>query len=253
MRELWAAKPTAPFRLDGGPIGESGVDKVHPENQVRSRAAVPIVTYVLIAVNALVYLAEIAYPRIVDQFSTLGRGLMKDGQLYVYDGKAHPGFELVGIDQGEWYRLITGSFLHQEPSAGFGVLHVVFNMMWLFMFGRMLEPALGRVWFALLYLLSALGGGVLVYQLAPDTSAIGASGAIYGLAAAYFVLSRRMGMERADARNLLIYFVVWLVISAPFASWQGHLGGFVAGGAVGLIYLLLGLGGRARTAPPAHP
>ncbi len=71
---------------------------------------------------------------------------------------------------GEWYRLLTGAFLHLPPTEGtFGLLHVVMNMAMLWNLGRAVEPMLGRVHYLALYLLSALGGSVLVLLLAPRT------------------------------------------------------------------------------------
>lgn len=207
-------------------------------DQPTGRAIRPFaVTYALIAANVLAYIAEIVAPEVLARFSMLGRGLLRDGKLYDSGGVYYPGFEQVGVANGEWYRLITGGFLHQPPTSGFGILHIVFNMLWLVMFGRILEPALGHLRFGLLYLVSLLGGSLLVLVANPDASTVGASGAVYGLAGAYFVLARRLQVDRVGARNLAIYFVVWLVVSASFASWQGHLGGLLAGLAVGAIYL----------------
>jgi membrane associated rhomboid family serine protease len=95
---------------------------------------------------------------------------------------------------------------------------------------------LGSLRFTAVYLLAAVGGSVLGYLLAPDVSAVGASGAIFGLAAAYFVLSRRLNVDASYAARLVGIFLVWLVVSAGFDFWEGHLGGFLAGGAITLAY-----------------
>lgn len=196
-----------------------------------------VATYVILAVNVVAYLAEVARPDIVDRFSTLGEGLMRNGQLYTYNGFAYPGFQAVGIAHGQWYRLITGNFLHLLPTEGtFGITHIIFNMWWLWVLGRALEPLLGRLRFTAVYLLSATGSSVMGYLLAPTSSAIGASGAIFGLATAYFVMSRRMKLDMSYAARLAVTFLIWLVVSAGIDFWQGHLGGLLAGGAITLAY-----------------
>jgi membrane associated rhomboid family serine protease len=196
-----------------------------------------VATYSIIIINVLAYVAEIASPGIVNRFSTLGEDLMRNGQLYTYSGHSFPGFQAVGIAHGEWYRLVTGAFLHLLPTQGaFGITHIVFNMCWLWVLGRAIEPVLGSLRFTAVYLLAAVGGSVLGYVLAPHSSAVGASGAIFGLAAAYFVLSRRLNVDASYAARLVGIFLVWMVVSAGVDFWEGHLGGFVAGGAITLAY-----------------
>jgi membrane associated rhomboid family serine protease len=199
---------------------------------------VPVVTYALIAVNLLVYAGELARPGIVDQLSNLGQGLIgPDGQRYLYQSAYPEGFDAVGIAYGEWYRLITSAFVHLLPSAGFfGLIHIVFNMYWLWILGRVTEEQLGRARFLALYLLSALGGSVLGYLIAPNEAAVGASGALFGLAAAYFVLTRRLHQDPLGANRLIVFFLIWMVVSAGISSWEGHLGGLLAGGATGLVF-----------------
>jgi membrane associated rhomboid family serine protease len=201
-------------------------------------AAVPVVTYVLIALNGLMYLAELVRPEIVDRLSALGQGLVgPDGQSYVFDGHTYPGVETVGIAYGEWYRLITSAFLHVLPTQGlFGITHILFNMYSLLFLGRVIEGQLGRVRYLALYLISALGGAVAEYLIAPTDSAVGASGAIFGLAAAYYVFSRRLRYDPLGGSRLIVGFLLWMAISAGITSWEGHLGGLVTGGAVGLAF-----------------
>ncbi|MCM6778392.1 rhomboid family intramembrane serine protease [Nocardia sp. CDC159] len=197
------------------------------------------VTAVLIAVNVVCYLGQLAYPRAVDLFGGIGRGLMRDGELFVDDGRGYSGSEPVGIAHGEWYRLITSGFLHLPPEEGIGVGHLVANMIWLVLLGRVLEPGLGHLRFAVLYLGSVVGGSALAYLLTPDDNGIGASGAVYGLVGCYVVLYRSLGVDWADARGLLVFSVVWLVVSAYITSWSAHLGGLLAGVAIGLVYSML--------------
>ncbi|MDF6041882.1 rhomboid family intramembrane serine protease [Streptomyces sp. JH14] len=203
------------------------------------RTAVPVVTYVLMGLNILAYLGELVRPEIVDRFGMLGAGLTgPDGSQYVYARGDFPGFDTAGVMDGEWYRLLTGSFLHLPPDASslgsvpFGVLHILFNMYGLWNLGRVVEEQLGRGRYLALYLLSALGGSVMVYLVAPDALTVGASGAIFGLAAAFYVINRRLGRDMQAVNRFLAGFLVWMLISAGFTSWQGHLGGLLTGGIV---------------------
>ncbi|MFI8004352.1 rhomboid family intramembrane serine protease [Streptomyces sp. NPDC086010] len=202
-------------------------------------AEAPVVTYVLILLNVLAYVVEVVRPATVERFGMLGAVLIgPDGGRYYYTGGTSPGLELTGVAGGEWYRLLTGAFLHLPPDASFGVMHLVFNMLALWNIGRVVEGQLGRVRYLALYLLSALGGSVLVYLISPDTPAVGASGAVFGLAASFYVISRRLGRDMRPVRQFLAGFLIWMVVSALFTSWEGHLGGLLTGGLVtyGLAY-----------------
>ncbi|KOV50114.1 Rhomboid family protein [Streptomyces sp. AS58] len=199
---------------------------------------VPAVTYALLALNVLAYVAELARPEIVDRFGMLGAGLAgPDGGHYVWQAVHPPGFSAEGVVGGEWYRLLTGAFLHLPPTEGtFGILHIVMNMAVLWNLGRQMEAQLGPLRFAALYLLSALGGSVLVLLLAPDSLTVGASGALFGLGAAYYVVSRRLGADLNQVNRFMAGLLLWLLISAGLTSWQGHLGGLLAGLAVTAAY-----------------
>ncbi|MEV1021542.1 rhomboid family intramembrane serine protease [Streptomyces sp. NPDC050264] len=203
-------------------------------------SAVPLVTYALMAVNVLVYLGEVIRPGIVERLQMIGQGLVgPDGVGYVYQEHHPAGFHAEGVAEGEWYRLLTGAFLHMPPTEGvFGILHIVLNMVSLWNLGRIVEAQLGRVRYLALYLVSALGGSVLVLLIAPQTPTLGASGAVFGLGAAYWVIARRLGADMRQVNQFMAYFLLWMLISAGFTSWQGHLGGLVTGGllTVGLVY-----------------
>ncbi|CAL9592355.1 rhomboid family intramembrane serine protease [Streptomyces sp. Tu 3180] len=209
-------------------------------------SAVPVVTYVLIAVNVLAYLAESVRPEAVDRFAMLGAGLAgPDGGHYLWADPYPEGFRPEGLAGGEWYRLLTGAFLHMPPTEGtFGVLHVVMNMVALWNLGRLVEPMLGRVHYLALYLLSALGGSVLVLLLAPGDAVVGASGAIFGVGAAYYVMARRVGVDMGTVNRFMTGLLLWLVVSAVVTSWEGHLGGLLAGGAVALVFAYVPRGPR---------
>ncbi|MFF1770354.1 rhomboid family intramembrane serine protease [Streptomyces sp. NPDC058249] len=206
----------------------------------------PLVTYVLIALNVLAYLGELVRPSIVDRFEMLGAGLVgPDGTHYLWQHPYPSELHAEGVVGGEWERLLTGSFLHLPPTEGtFGILHIVMNMVSLWNIGRVVESQLGRVRYLALYLLSALGGSVLVLLIAPATPTVGASGAIFGLGAAYYVMARRLGADMSTVNRFMAGLLVWLLISAGLTSWQGHLGGLLAGGMVTLAYAYVPRGPR---------
>ncbi|NDK24283.1 rhomboid family intramembrane serine protease [Streptomyces sp. TR1341] len=186
-------------------------------------AAVPLVTYVLVGLNVVAYLVELARPSFEYRFAMLGT----TPAGYVPEGVAH----------GDWYRLLTGAFLHLTPGEGtFGITHILFNMVALWNIGRVVETQLGRVRYLALYLLSALGGSVLELLLIPESYTVGASGAIFGLGAAYWVMGRRLGHDMREVNRYMAGLLLWLVISAGLTSWQGHLGGLLAGAVVTLAY-----------------
>jgi membrane associated rhomboid family serine protease len=195
-----------------------------------------IVTYSLIAINVVAYIVELVRPGVVNRLSMVGEALMHGGNLFVYQAGTYFGYQPAGVAHGQWYRLITGTFLHEPPGQGIGILHIALNMWWLFMLGPILEARLGKSRFLALYLLSALGSSVLVYLLAPQQPTIGASGAVFGLVGAYFVIGRRFTVDRSNSTRLLVYSGIWLVVSSAIDSWQGHLGGLITGVLIGLAY-----------------
>ena len=135
----------------------------------------------------------------------------------------------VAVEAGQYERLITAAFLHA------GLLHLVSNMLALYIVGAPLERVLGSGRFAVVYLASALGGSLLALALSPpDVLGVGASGAVFGLFGALVVLRKRVG---ADARGVGVLIGINLIISfaVPNISWQAHIGGLVTGAAVALL------------------
>lgn len=171
-----------------------------------------LVTKILIAINLALFIAvRAAGTHLVDQLDMIG---------HAYNPAID---EVVGIADGEWYRLITSAFLHQEAA------HFVFNMLGLWVIGGIVEPELGRIRYTALCLLSGLSGSALVYLLAPENQgALGASGIVFGLIGAWVVLARR---HRYDMRPVLIFVAISLVFTfaRPGVSWEAHVGGLVAG------------------------
>ncbi len=136
----------------------------------------------------------------------------------------------VGVADGELYRLLTAAFLHA------GVFHLAMNMLALASVGPILESALGRARFTVLYLLSALGGSTLSYLLSdPRQLGVGASGAIFGLFGAYYVVVRRLG---GPTQQILVLLGVNLVItfSVRIIDWRAHLGGLLVGLLVAAVF-----------------
>jgi membrane associated rhomboid family serine protease len=176
----------------------------------------PVVTMTLIGINLLFYVGELMSATFVNRFEMIGLVGPK-------------GFPLAGVANGEWYRLITAAFLHLPPRGGsFGITHILFNMWALWVVGPQLEQVFGRLRYTVLYILSALGGNVLLYLVDPHQPAVGASGAIFGLFAAYFVVGRRLG---ADTRGIAFLILINLMFTFTFSgiSWEGHVGGLVTG------------------------
>ncbi|MFJ7072586.1 rhomboid family intramembrane serine protease [Streptomyces sp. NPDC098781] len=210
-------------------------------------AAAPLVTSVLIGLNVLAYLAEVVRPEILDRFAMVSARLVgPDGGYYVYQPGYPADFHAEGVVAGQWERLLTSGFLHLPPTEGtFGLLHVVMNMVSLWQLGRVVEPMLGRVRFIALYLLSTLGGSVSVLLLTGvNVETVGASGAIFGLGAAYYVLARRVGADLGAVNRFMAFLLLWLLLSAGLTSWQGHLGGLLTGAAVTLAYAYVPRGPR---------
>ena len=135
----------------------------------------------------------------------------------------------------EPWRMLTSIFLHSQAS----IFHILFNMYSLFVFGPAIESAVGRIRFLVLYLFAGFGGSLAVLALgAADGGVIGASGAIFGLLGAYFVIARRMG---GNTTQLLIVIGLNLAIGffVPNIAWEAHIGGLIVGGAVAFTYLQL--------------
>jgi membrane associated rhomboid family serine protease len=168
-------------------------------------------TFVLIAINVVAYLIEV----------TAGSGGL-DG----VGGKVVVDYALFGpaVAEGEWYRLVTGGFLHAS------LIHIGFNMLLLYFLGRLLEPALGTPRFLALYFAALLAGSFGALLLDPNALTLGASGAVFGLAGATFVIARGRGMDAiAGQIGFLIVFNLIFSFVGSRISVGGHLGGLAAG------------------------
>jgi membrane associated rhomboid family serine protease len=184
-----------------------------------------VVTWSIMAVNVVVFLAEVARPTIMYNLSMLSVTAVS------------PFGVATGVASGAWYRLLTSAFTAPGTSlSGVGLLDIALNMWCLYILGPQLEMLLGRARYLAVYLLSAVGGSVLYFYLAPvNQPAAGASGAIFGLFAAWFVMSRRL---RADSSGILVLIVINLVFSFVWSAiaWQDHVGGLITGALITAAY-----------------
>ncbi len=187
--------------------------------RMREMAAVPRVTYALIAINVIVFLTE------QGQFTLTGEPygkVVNEGDLYRFAiAEAH-----------QYYRLLTSGFLHVD------LLHIGFNMYLLYLLGMMLEPALGSVRFAAIYFTSLLAGscGALIATSAPS---LGASGAIFGLMGAAAVELRARGRSVMEGGiGALIIFNLLLSFTVANISVGAHIGGLIGGALAGLSFRL---------------
>ncbi|WP_217141396.1 rhomboid family intramembrane serine protease [Streptomyces sp. AC627_RSS907] len=179
-----------------------------------------LLTKILIGINAAVFIAVHA----------LSSSFLSD-MVLIGRWPPAPFVPTDGVAEGEWYRLVTTMFTHEE------IWHIGFNMLSLWFLGGPLEAALGRARYLALYLVSGLAGSALTYLLAsPTTATLGASGAVFGLFGATAALVRRLN---ADMRPVVILLVINLVFTFTWANiaWQAHIGGLVAGAAIGYAML----------------
>jgi len=196
------------------------------------RAAAPA-TFTLIGVNVVAFLVELA----------AGTGGLDGGGAIINDF----GLRGISVADGEWYRIVTGGFLHA------GLIHLLFNMFALYVLGSLLEPSLGTRRFVFLYAASLLAGSLGALLLTDELrTTVGASGAIFGLFGAAFVIARGRGMGTLSSQiGILLLINLALTFGIPGISIGGHLGG-LAGGLLCALAIVAGergdLGPRGRTA-----
>ena len=225
-------RPICPDCMTPTPVGMRCPECARQRTRVvKSGGSVdtPMLTYILIGINVAVALGGI-----LSGGSAGGGGGFGSSEL-LSDGSV----SRATIEDGEYWRLVTSGFLHV------GFLHLAFNMLALYVLGELLEPAVGRFRFGLIYFASLLAGSFGALLFAPDEPTVGASGAVFGLMGAAFVVMRSRGMNPMESGlglwiglNLLITFTI------PNISIGGHLGGLVGGALAGL--LLVDVGERFR-------
>ena len=180
-----------------------------------------LVTKILIGINVLVFLINLAQGSSLTQVSG---SLFVKGALYV------PG----GLDQGEWYRLITAAFLHAS------LIHLLFNMLVLWFIGAPVEQAIGRGRFLALYIVSGLAGSAGAIIFSPNVVTVGASGAIFGILGAALVLEGQKNYVLGGQALGLIAVNLIFTFAIPNISIGGHIGGLIGGALSMLAFSRLG-------------
>jgi Uncharacterized membrane protein (homolog of Drosophila rhomboid) len=232
-------RPSCPECLREASVGYQCVDCVNQgRREVRRGTTVagaepggrPVVVPMLIALNAAIFVWTAVQAGSITQ---------NDAAPLFDEWALAPGL----VQRGEWWRVLTSGFLHIGP------IHLLFNMMALWVLGRDMESVLGRGRFLAVYLIALLGGAAAVMLFyAPDQGVAGASGAVFGLMGGLAVVLRRLNVPMGQVVGLIVVNVVISVV-IPGISLIGHLGGLVVGAAAtaALVYAPL----RNRTAVQA--
>jgi membrane associated rhomboid family serine protease len=230
-------RPICPDCMTSTSVGMRCPECARQGTKVRTMRTIedPVLTYVLIGINVIIGIGAF-----------LGGASATSGGIGQSQLLEHGALSRPEIADGEYWRLITAGFLH----AGF--LHLAFNMFALYVLGTMLEPAIGRLRFGLIYAVSLLAGSFGALLATPLAPTVGASGAIFGLMGAAVVVMRNRGINPMESGlpiwiglNLLFTFTV------PGISIGGHIGGLI-GGAVAAA-LLFDLRERVRALPAMVP
>jgi membrane associated rhomboid family serine protease len=188
---------------------------------MRSGADAPMLTYILMGICVVTFIGGTAGGASATGSGIGGSTLLTEGAL-----------SRAAIADGEYWRLITAGFLH----AGF--FHLLFNMFSLYILGTLLEPAIGRVRFALIYFVSLLAGsfGALLIESNPTALTVGASGAIFGLMSAAVIVLRNRGISPMESGlGLWIGLNLLLTFTIPNISIGGHVGGLIGGALAALV------------------
>lgn len=182
----------------------------------------PILTYILILINVIVFALMYIYGNGSEDIETL----KNFGANYI-----------PLVKSGEYIRLITSAFVH------IGIIHLLSNMYALYVIGRQVEQLYGRMKYILIYFISAIMGSLFtVVFSSSNTVAAGASGAIFGLLGAllYFGYSYRGYIGNSIINQVLPAILLNLVIgfSSPNIGNSAHIGGLIGGY---LISMALGI------------
>lgn len=185
----------------------------------------PIVTFSLITINIGVYLLELLTG---GQLNGTGSWIYEKGVLVTT--AVDSSGQVVGVAEGEWWRLITAAFLH------YGMLHLGMNMLVLWIIGPPLEEYFGHRRYLLVYLVSGLAGSAGALIWSPNALTVGASGAIWGIMGAAVLLeARRINVFGGQAMGLVVLNLVFTFL-IPGISIGGHVGGLIGGGLCALAF-----------------
>jgi len=218
-------RPICPDCMTPTPVGMRCPECARERTKVKTMRSVqgePRVTFALIAINVIAFLAE-------GQF---GFQATSGGSQVYLKGVLYGPFI---ANQHEYWRLVTSGFLHA------GLLHIGFNMYLLYLLGRLLEPAIGSLRFGVLYFAALLAGSAGALIVSPQSPTLGASGAVFGLMGAAFFELRARGVDPMAGGAfgsigglILINLVLSFAISG--ISIGGHIGGLIGGSLVALIF-----------------
>jgi len=177
-------------------------------------------------------LVAIAIPFVIEVILGGPQALFNPSAEILFDmGAMQP----IAVADGQFWRLFTPMFLHA------GLLHVALNAYFFWLFGRMVESTYGRTWMVLIYVVAGFLASVASYAFGPVTTlAVGASGAISGVFGAFIAYNyrrRQHAMNAANLRLALTVIVLNALIAIGYSSidWRAHVGGLVAGFALGYL------------------
>ena len=177
-------------------------------------------------------LVAIAIPFVIEIVVGGPQALFNPSPKLLFDlGAMQP----IAVAGGQFWRLFTAMFLHV------GLLHVALNAYFFWLFGRVVESVFGRTWMLLIFLVSGFLASVASYAFGPVLAlAVGASGAISGVFGAFLAYNYRRRHLAANAGNLrmaLTVIVLNAFIAVAYSSidWRAHVGGLVAGFALGYL------------------
>jgi membrane associated rhomboid family serine protease len=220
-----------------GPVGircpdhaSAGGTSAAPRRAARSAsrsfsATGPFVTFTLIGINVAMFVLELATG---GQLNGTGSWIYEKGVLV--SSAVDSSGQLVGVSEGEWWRLLTATFLHYGP------LHLGMNMLVLWFIGPPLEEYFGHWRYLLVYVVSGLAGSAGALVWSPNALTVGASGAIWGIMGAALVLeARRIWVFGGQAMGLVVFNLA-ITFLIPGISIGGHIGGLVGGGLCALAF-----------------
>jgi len=185
----------------------------------------PFVTQGLIAANVGIYLLQL----LMGAGLTANGGWIYEHGVLVSTAVGSDG-QLIGVAQGEWWRLVSAAFLHYGP------LHLGMNMLVLWIIGPPLEEYFGHGRYALVYLVSGLAGSAGALVWSPNALTVGASGAIWGIMGAALVLeARKIWVFGGQAMGLVVFNLA-ITFLIPGISIGGHVGGLIGGGLAALAF-----------------
>ena len=213
--------------------GQHGAPSMTAQPQLAVSFSRPVVTHALLALNGLAFLYSVVLSGSARGLTRIDRGLLIDGGLFAR-ARLIGGSEaqLIGVDTGEYYRLVTSAFLHD------GIFHLAFNMYALWLLGQLLETGFGRARLLSLFVVSMLGGAFGVLLLSPDSPTVGASGAVFGLMGAMVLVQREIGGNFWRSPLMMVLMLnLGFTLLLPRISIGGHFGGLIAGAVMGAVIL----------------